>query len=577
MGTCASIAHHIVVIYKSIKAFSKRALKPRIPAIHPNRSPWPVSRFKLRTMIVIYFLILLLGDIRGDTLPQNETEIEDVEIIDMIKIKKEMIENMSDRHETNLVPQPLKMEKCPYPPPDTIAPCECLADEEFRVHLKCNLHSDMDSDLMGRIAKAFGCKNEIFKFDIDLNLNKFSANFDADGFGKLKVTHFSMTNFTRTGSIFAGAIHQPLESFRIGSGSGSDQSSVGPRAFDNVNSLKTVILGNSYKVIGRHGFRNLEKLEKLEFSSSSLEKIESEAFTNLPTITHLDLSNQKLEKLPTSAIKSCKNLTSIDLSNNQIKEIENNSIQNVENLRSLDLSNNLLCEVNNLLENVMNEYVVIELGGNNIRYLLEDQFRPFVEARKNKGYINLGDNTLHCQCDMKWLLTSSLNWSGILFNGTCIDGKKMNKVNWRLLEKMCPTATNDCEDIQTNIGRPTEKQITEITSRGYPNEQYFSNEDVMKTDFSTGGTATLTFLTNTCHYEYDSYRSYSYRNRDLYIKVLSKSNQVLMSSTKWTTDMEPKTIAEKNFSVEIRYSGQRQHSCRFKYKVEYSKVPDYCF
>jgi len=173
---------------------------------------------------------------------------------------------------------------------------------------------------------------------------------------------------------------------------------------------------------------------------------------------------------------------------------------------------------------------------------------------------------------MKWLLTSSLNWSDILFNGTCIDGKKMSKVNWRLLEKMCPTANDDCEDIQTNIGRPTENQITEVTSRDYPNDEYFSNEEVISTDFSTDGSATLTFLTNTCHYEYDRYS-----NRYLYIKVLSKSNQVLMSSTKWTTNIEPKTIAEKNFSVEIRYSGHYQHSCRFKYKVEYSKVPDYCF
>ena len=39
------------------------------------------------------------------------------------------------------------------------------------------------------------------------------------------------------------------------------------------------------------------------------------------------------------------------------------------NLR-IDLSNNHLCEVGNLIQNVQNEDIIMELSGNNIRYLL---------------------------------------------------------------------------------------------------------------------------------------------------------------------------------------------------------------
>lgn len=327
----------------------------------------------MRYVTIYLSIFYFIGFISCESSPQNETEIE--------------ILNTTEK--TTAI---RTLEQCPYPPPDTIAPCKCMADEEMRANLHCSLKdSDFDSSLMTRIVKAFGCQNEIFKFEVDLNLNKMVIDFDSSGFGELRVTHFSMRNFSRVGSILAGAIHSPMTTFKIDdSPSLEEKASVGTSAFDNVDSLKTVSLGNSFNKIEKYGFRNLTALDSLEVSPGSISSIEEEAFTYLPAVSVIDLSNQNLEKLPKSSIKSCRNLTHINLANSNIKTVEMDSISDVEKLRRIDLSNNHICDVGNLIKNIQNEDIIIELSGNNIRYLLEEPFRPFVEDRKNKGYINLG-------------------------------------------------------------------------------------------------------------------------------------------------------------------------------------------
>jgi len=518
---------------------------------------------------MILIILYLIGFIGCETSPQNETDDSLDTFLDPIL---DTTLNTTEE-EKEIVTQ----ERCPYPPPDTIAPCECLADEELRANLHCSLeNSDFDEDLMSRIVSAFGCQNEIFKFDVDLHRNKMMIDFDRNGFGKLKVTHFRMKNFSRTGSILAGGINPPMTTFKIEDSPALEEpSSVGVRAFDNVQSLKTVSLGNSFNKVGKYGFRNLTSLQKLEISPASLSSIEEAAFTNLPAISSIDLSNQNLGKLPKSSIKSCRNLTYINFANSKIKTIEKDSIQDVENLRRLDLSNNEICEVGNLVQNIQNEDIIMELSGNNIRYLLEEQFRPFVEARKNKGYINLGDNTLHCQCDMKWLLTTNYKWSDVLFNGTCADGRGINKMNWRLLQKMCPT--DECHSYEKEIGRPKkeEKDVLEISSNGYPSNEYFYDGTVKTETFS--GPATLKFLTNTCHYR-SSYNSYNSRSRDIYVKIINlTSGKTFLSSTRWTSDMEKihTFTNSQDFQIELKYSGYSE-SCRYQLKIEKPIPTDYC-
>ena len=66
-----------------------------------------------------------------------------------------------------------------------------------------------------------------------------------------------------------------------------------------------------------------------------------------------------------------------------------------------------------------NPDLVVDLGHTSVRYLLETSFKPFIETRKGKGYVDLSGNLLECGCNMRWLLSSNFKWSHLLRNTTC--------------------------------------------------------------------------------------------------------------------------------------------------------------
>ena len=57
----------------------------------------------------------------------------------------------------------------------------------FRIYLVCNIEQNMDEDLLGKIADSVGCRNEIYEFNVDLNDNEWTVNFDSNIFGRFKV------------------------------------------------------------------------------------------------------------------------------------------------------------------------------------------------------------------------------------------------------------------------------------------------------------------------------------------------------------------------------------------------------
>ena len=73
--------------------------------------------FWVKMMVKQYFLILLFANIRGDTSPQSETEIDVGVDYPRAHAGLHPAPPLTRRP---LVPPPPKMEKCPYPPPDTI-------------------------------------------------------------------------------------------------------------------------------------------------------------------------------------------------------------------------------------------------------------------------------------------------------------------------------------------------------------------------------------------------------------------------------------------------------------------------
>ena len=258
-------------------------------------------------------------------------------------------------------------------------------------------------------------------------------------------------------------------------------------AFSKLQVLSKISLGNSFRTFKTKAFYDLPNLEELKVGKHTISTIESEAFYDLPKLNHLDLSNQLIVSLPSRAFCNLYNLTglnlssnmikntqdnmfynllslvhldlssnsinkiqdntinnlpslaNLDLSSNSIKRIEDNSFSNLPSLVNLDLSKNSnILHIGTMFSHLQNPDLVVHLAENNVKVLLERSFKPFIEtvnAKSGKGYIDMLYNTLQCGCDVKWLLTSNFEWTGLFQNSSCYDGLKLEEVKGNL--SMC--------------------------------------------------------------------------------------------------------------------------------------------
>ena len=77
-----------------------------------------------------------------------------------------------------------KMLLCPFPAPDLISPCRCYGDSSYRIHLICQLQTDLQADLLSIISRSFSCK-PIHRLDFNLGGHRWLAGFSGEHFSKL--------------------------------------------------------------------------------------------------------------------------------------------------------------------------------------------------------------------------------------------------------------------------------------------------------------------------------------------------------------------------------------------------------
>eukprot|EP00092_Neocalanus_flemingeri_P020556 GFUD01022269.1.p1 GENE.GFUD01022269.1~~GFUD01022269.1.p1 ORF type:complete len:511 (+),score=90.91 GFUD01022269.1:17-1549(+) len=344
----------------------------------------------------------------------------------------------------------VNLKSCPFPVPKNIEPCSCKVDEKHEILLICNLDQDMDAELLHRLSNAFACKKEVHLFDINLNGHRWMTDFSPELLGQFKLTKFHLSNFAFiAGDILAGAFNGSLFSlteFHIEtSEEGSNHWNRGvieTGAFSKLQALNKVSLGNSFGKLNTKAFFELPSLQQLTVDNQSISAIESEALYDLPGLKVLNLSNQSITSLPPRAFSNLPNLTELNLSLNMIKQVQDNTFYNLPSLINLDLSKNTkLCHIGNMFSHLRNPNLVVNLAENNVKVLLEDSFKPFIETvteNNGKGHIDMALTPMQCACDVKWLVTSNFEWTGIIQNSSCNDGSTLEEVDGALLEMLCP-------------------------------------------------------------------------------------------------------------------------------------------
>jgi len=482
------------------------------------------------------------------------------------------------------------MKECPFPPADTIDPCKCFADERYRKHLVCNLERDMDAEFLSNLVDNFGCKNEIFSFYVNLNGYSWDAEFSKDNLGRLKITKFVLENAVVLSNIRAGTLTSSNNSIReftiaesvYGSLSLSSTNVIETGAFKNLDNLQIVELGNHFSQINSAAFQNLQKLQEIRISKSTISVIQSQAFSNL-ALTEIDLSEQLLDTIQISTFNNLPNITKINLSSNMLSSIKDQAFMAVPSLTNLDISNNALCRLGGALKELENPDLVVNLSNNQITYLIESDFKPYIETRKNKGYIDFTGNLFRCKCDFKWLSLTNFRWNDILTNGTCRDGKTFDQVDAELLTKMCPN--KDCGgNYNEDLGRMTKykSRLLEFTqSRAYSCGSLSSTiEYQVKTKSSFGFLSIINF---TCHH-YAKIKIVDEENRLIMDVNRNASKFKVVLSNFLGSPPPPPQFETLKFSTsqsfKIQITGLRNYCSNCDWNIQWEdeekEEPDYC-
>merc|ERR1712183_319370 len=242
-----------------------------------------------------------------------------------------------------------------YPLPEMIQPCQCFADQNYKVYLVCDLQEDLTEQILSRVSNSLVC-TEIDHLIVNLNNNKWKADFDARSFGLLNVKDVRIFNASQIeGNIEAGAFDPAggLSQFVIEDSASNGEGHISGDSFSKLRYLETIKLGNNFAHLKSSSFSNLTKLSTLIISPNSLKTIEDRALSHLPSLKKLDLSHQLLRVVERSFIRNCPNMTDIDLSHNSLELLQEGCFSGIAGLSFLDLSNNQLAFVGSIFEDLV--------------------------------------------------------------------------------------------------------------------------------------------------------------------------------------------------------------------------------
>merc|ERR1711892_622073 len=366
--------------------------------------------------------------------------------------------------ETEVVPDTLvntdNMRTCPFPWPEDVDPCSCKVNEKFQVFLTCDLQQNMDTELLERLSTSFGCRREVFKFNINMN------GYDWDDWellGNFQLTYFNLVNFTLAGSYLHSGAFSGSATSLVGVNIAKKENvdtdyyqriRIQNGAFSNLSSLTSISIGLDVLSIGKQAFYNLPSLKILDLKRSTINGISNEAFCNLPQLTDLDLSNLNLKYIGPDAFHNIPGMKELNLKGNDIRTIGEGIISGIPFFVNLDLSGSKkLTNIGTLLEN-LSPNISVNLRETDIKVLPKNSFKIFIENVINSnglGTIEMPEQTLRCTCDIKWLLDSKIDITNVLRNMSCHDGRKLNQVDAEFLDKLCPAES--CPGYDADSGR----------------------------------------------------------------------------------------------------------------------------
>ncbi|XP_054708008.1 toll-like receptor 9 [Uloborus diversus] len=181
----------------------------------------------------------------------------------------------------------------------------------------------------------------------------------------------------------------------------------------------------------------MSKLQHFHFSHSKLSVLRSDFFPiPMNQLVVLNLTHNEIIKVEANALARLPRLVSLDLSHNALQAIENLFSDQSTRLEFLDISYNMIKTLGPNLFRSVPSLKRLHADNNLIVSLKQSDWKDVPSTLRN---IDLRDNPLHCDCDIRWINTTfHIN---VVLQGVCAspedyENSQLRRAS-RLLNERC--------------------------------------------------------------------------------------------------------------------------------------------
>ncbi|XP_028984710.1 toll-like receptor 21 [Betta splendens] len=160
--------------------------------------------------------------------------------------------------------------------------------------------------------------------------------------------------------------------------------SVDSNAFYHMPKITTLKLNiNIIAFLGREALKGLKKLNTLRLDNNLLTDLFNDTFEDNANLQTLNLRNNRISVIFNGTFRRLTKLTTLDLGGNKITHFDPSGLDGLTSLSKLYLDGNNLKEIETSISHVFqNTLTVLDLEGNQIRYLNGNIGSPFINMSK---------------------------------------------------------------------------------------------------------------------------------------------------------------------------------------------------
>ncbi|XP_042859041.1 oplophorus-luciferin 2-monooxygenase non-catalytic subunit-like [Penaeus japonicus] len=317
----------------------------------------------------------------------------------------------------------------PCPEPEEIAPCLCTTHPDTgQISMDC---SEVQND--GQLSRAFRANFPFFDLDDFTMIKSLSeepinvTRLTPNTFGNVSFTNIAISN-TNLNSIDDLAFSRSFATMQTLTVSYSKLTSFPFDILKNCFSLKDLRVFNNR--ITHMSNIHSDSLEYLQVSHNPELHYNDDTFKTAPNLKVILMNNIDLQYIAPDTFAAQSGLEILDLSENKITELVPDSLRFTSDaMKEIKLQRNHIEKIDQSSISGLTGNVYLWLQHNRLTEIPEKVWQPVFDSVAGTAETDLivfDDNPIRCDCNIKWLISSTTYMDIIGNNAACDDGTFLN-------------------------------------------------------------------------------------------------------------------------------------------------------